>query len=686
MTAITAFNIKIEIVLFLDTLEQKAMLLLSVRQARAALAVRSSVLATCYNILAAMMISGLLLLERKGGEGLALWFAILSAAAVFRLCQAYLLRSTGRGSAHPEDTMRFAGLSAAFHGLVWAALPTIVVDVDMLGEDAPVLLIIGGLVAMSMFRQAGTSHIAFCFSTPIILATIWNFANHGGIAGIVSTLNLMLLTVWMFHLLLRADKAFVESETAKLRNQAVTQKLTIANEDIKHKNVRLEVLANGDPVTGLYNRIYFNGRLAGEIAAAKVGQRQVGLLLVNVNRFKLINDAFGHRGGDQFLAILGQQLKTIVGNTVGPEAITARIGGDEFAILLLDGNVGENSNVLATKLTAPSLAPVPIQGVQVNYGLSVGIAVFPDHAEDAEGLFTCASMALSQAKRAGPRQVREFDLAIKTRIDRQRDIEQDLADAMAKGELETWFQPQIDLATGGIVGFEALLRWFHPRFGAIAPPEIVDAAQAMQLCETLTAFVTERICRLLQRLPSLGLPDANVALNVSPREFALYDVSVMLDRITETHGVDRRLLEVEITEETILDPAVAGEQLSRLEEGGYKLTVDDFGIGYSSLAYLISLKIGRLKIDRSFVTDIDNSHKNKAMIVALVGLGRAIGVDIVVEGVETAADAATLKEIGCNIGQGYHFARPMPADMLPRWIERKNKGVEDDDMWQVAVA
>lgn len=655
---------------------------MSVRQARAALAVRSSLLAAGYNILAATMIVGLLLLEAKGGDRLVLWLVVLALVTVFRVGLSFRLRRFVQSSGVPEDIVRLACITAILHGLTWAALPTLVVDVDMLGADPSVLLIMGGLIAMTILRQAGMSHIAFCFCIPIIVAMIWNFANHGGIVGIVSSFNFMVLTAWMSHLLLQADKAFVDSETAKLRNQAATQNLTIANEDIKHKNLRLEVLANGDPVTGLYNRTYFNGRLAGEIAAAKIGNRQVGLVLVNVNRFKLINDAFGHRGGDQFLAILGQRLK----NLVGPDAIMARIGGDEFAILLLDGNVSENSRIVALNMIAPSLAPVTIQGVKVNSGLSTGMAIFPDHAEDAEGLFTCASMALSEAKRAGPRQVREFDLAIKKRIDRQRDIEQDLGEALAKGELETRFQPQIDLATGDVVGFEALLRWFHPRFGAISPPEIVDAAQAMQLSEALTAFVTEQICCLLQRLASLGLPDAVVALNVSPREFALYDVSVMLDRITEAHGVDRRLLEVEITEETILDPVVAGEQLSRLEAGGYKLTVDDFGMGYSSLAYLISLKIARLKIDRSFVSDIDNSHKNKAMIVALVGLGRAIGVDIVVEGVETAADAATLRDIGCNIGQGYYFARPMPVEMLPKWIERQKKSAHDDDISQVAVA
>ncbi|MGV2123801.1 putative bifunctional diguanylate cyclase/phosphodiesterase [Agrobacterium vitis] len=637
------------------------------------MALHGSGTAAVYNVMAGLSTSILLLAEANNVSVVVGWMTALAVATLFRFLLSRHLLHRHYASSNPDDVLRLMCITACLQGTVWALLPTAVVDMDLLGRDASILVVIGGLVATAMFRQAGTSQVAFSYCIPMILAILWNFAIHGGIIATVSTFNFIVLAIFMSHLLLKADRTFMESEMAKLSSQAATQSLTIANEDIHHKNLRLEVLANGDPVTGLFNRIYFNGRLAGEIAAAKVGNREIGLLLVNVDRFKLINDAFGHRGGDQFLAILGQRLK----NAAGGDAITARISGDEFAILLRNGDVRQDCRALAETVIAASMVPIAVHGTQVSPGLSAGIAFFPDHAENGDGLFTCASMALSDAKQDGRGQLREFDHQIKQRIDRQRRIEQDLPAALRDTALETWFQPQVDLATGKIVGFEALVRWFHPEFGAIAPPEIVNAAQAMQMCEALTGFVTENICQLLNRLKELGMPETAVALNVSPREFALYDVSVMLDRITTAYGVSRNLLEVEITEETILDPAVAGEQLTRLENSGYKLTVDDFGMGYSSLAYLISLKITRLKIDRSFVTGISNSPKNKALVVALVGLGRALGVDIVAEGVETVADARTLTEIGCTIGQGYYFSRPMPADMLPKWLDFKKKQLSE---------
>jgi len=229
----------------------------------------------------------------------------------------------------------------------------------------------------------------------------------------------------------------------------------------------------------------------------------------------------------------------------------------------------------------------------------------------------------------------------------------------------------VDLPGEEITGFEALVRWHHPYLGPISPPEIVAAAQATNLADKLTARVAEDACRLLTRLPALGLPQATVAINVSPREFDLYSVTDVLDQITRAHHIDPALFEIEITEEAILDTLVAGEQLKRIERSGYKLAVDDFGAGHSSLAYLVQLKVDRLKLDRRFVTGIHNSRQNQEIVGAMVGLGRSLSMEVVVEGVESEDEAGALHNLGVETVQGYFFGRPMPAERIAGWIESR---------------
>lgn len=238
-------------------------------------------------------------------------------------------------------------------------------------------------------------------------------------------------------------------------------------------------------------------------------------------------------------------------------------------------------------------------------------------------------------------------------------------------DIEAWFQPQIELASREIVGFEALVRWHHPYLGPVSPPEIVAAAQSTNLSDRLTAAIAESACRLLSRLPSLGLPRATVAINVSPREFELYCVPSLLDRITAAHRIDPALFEIEITEEAILDTLASGEQLKHIERSGYKLAVDDFGAGHSSLAYLVALKVDRLKLDRRFVTGIRASRQNQEIIGAMAGLGRALSMQVVMEGVESEEEAEALRPLGIEIAQGYFFGRPMPAERIPGWIESR---------------
>ncbi|MDE1158726.1 MAG: EAL domain-containing protein [Neorhizobium sp.] len=243
--------------------------------------------------------------------------------------------------------------------------------------------------------------------------------------------------------------------------------------------------------------------------------------------------------------------------------------------------------------------------------------------------------------------------------------------ALSSGQVVAWFQPQVELQSEAVIGFEALVRWHHPYLGPISPPEIVAAAQATNQSDRLTATVAEAACQLLDELPALGLPKAHVSINVSPREFELYDVASVLDSVTGAHRIDPVLFEIEITEEAMLDTAVAGEQLRRIEQSGYRLAVDDFGAGHSSLAYLVSLNVDRLKLDRRFVRDIATSRENQEVVGALVGLGRSLSMDVLIEGVETREEARTLSMLGCQEAQGYLFSRPMPAAQVADWVRER---------------
>ena len=609
------------------------------------------------------------------------WMAVLSFFTAFRFLLAKALIKKQLASSQPERVMKLMSLAALLQGLSWSLLPNVFFHMEMLGNDAPVMLILVGLAGAAMLRQSLCSQTAFSFAAPVLLACGWNFLQHGGVVAIISTLNLILLASFLLYLMAKAEQRTVEGEMAKFTRDRATQSLIIANEDIRQNNMRLEILANCDPVTGLFNRIYLNGKISGALAAATVSGQKVALLLFDVDRFKRINDAFGHHGGDQFLTIIGQRLKTAAGS----DATTARISGDEFAVLITTGDVHQKSIALVQAMVECDLPPVTINGTCIVPNLSAGLVLFPSGGITADEIFSSASLALLHAKQTGRKQWREFDPKFKQITDRQRQIEQDLKDAIQNEVITAWFQPQIDLKTGAVVSFEALVRWLHPHFGFISPPEIINAAQATNLSKALTGLIARNVCALLQELPNHDLAAATVALNISPREFAIYNVAEMLDDVTATYGVSRHSVEVEITEEAILDPDIAGEQLRQMETSGYRLALDDFGIGYSSLAYLISLNIGRLKIDRSIITNISASSVNQALVAAMVGFGRALDVEIVVEGVETSDDVRALEAMGCDVAQGFYYARPMPIDALMTWLQRASNPEQSDISQRVSA-
>ncbi|OJT98016.1 MAG: GGDEF-domain containing protein [Rhizobium sp. 63-7] len=593
------------------------------------------------------------------------WLAIAHTILALRLSFQRGMDARFVAAGRADTALRVLSYGSFASGMAWAALPFFIMDFNGGGKDAFLLLIMVGIAAGGVIRHIAYSPVALTFAMPPMMSIVLTLAVEGSSASTILALNVVGLLVVLYKSSVAGEATFANNELGKLRATRLANSLREANVDIMQKNARLEVLANCDPLTGLSNRALFSSRLREHIASADAFGQEVALLIIDLDRFKSINDTLGHSAGDSVLVQTSARLRAVIGS----KGEIARLGGDEFAIIVTGTDAARTARLAARDILKKTKAPLTVGGGAFVIGTSIGLAAFPQHAETAEELLACADMALYEAKERGRRRLQEFNPRLKSQADRQRQIELDLEEAIRTGSVEAWFQPQVLLNNREIVGFEALVRWTHPRLGYITPPEIVQAAQVMHITDKLTAHIAAAACRLLNRLPELGLPEATVAINVSPREFSFYSLADVLGLVTKQHGINPALLEIEITEEAIIDTSIVGNELKRLEEAGYKLAVDDFGMGHSSLAYLISLKIDRLKIDRSFVEGVANSRHNQALIAALIGIGHTLQIDIVVEGVEHEEDVEVLRVLGCRIGQGYLYARPMSPDKLDGWID-----------------
>jgi diguanylate cyclase (GGDEF)-like protein len=644
-------------------------LALAVKQAQAAAQIERLPATLAVNLgvsVSAMLMSGI---NRGLGAAAIVWLAVtvLTIGARFTIRQFMQMRRTAYSN--PVLALRIMTVGALMTGLAWAALPLALPDFEPLGLDAGIYILMCGMATGAVLLGTGHSVTGLAFALPIHLSVVVALVMTKEADGHLLALSVLALTLVLYKSSMKGENIVIGSVEAQLRATALAQSLCKANSEILQANERLEILANSDTLTGVANRGAFNAALAKSIAQAERNRERLALLVLDLDRFKTINDTFGHAAGDELLLEASRRLR----RSAGDGALIARLGGDEFAIILDGPTADDDARRLATTILEQTRTPFMLEGRPVISGGSVGVAVWPDHAATATDLFVSADMALYRAKDDGRGLWREFDRSMKEQAERRHRIEQDLATAIRAGDVRPVFQPQVDVTGKRVVGFETLARWQHPELGAIAPPEIVAAAHATRLCEALTTTIADGACRLLRDLPALGLPEATVSVNISPSEFELYSVAEALDRVTRAHGVDPALFEIEITEEAILDTLVAGEQLQHIEQSGYKLAVDDFGAGHSSLAYLVSLKVDRLKLDRRFVSGIEKSRQNQEIVGALVRLGRVLSMDIVSEGVETAEEAATLQTLGCPTLQGYLLGRPMPAEAIPEWLTANRK-------------
>ncbi|MDB5552240.1 MAG: Diguanylate cyclase/phosphodiesterase [Rhizobium sp.] len=604
--------------------------------------------------------------DTGGGSSVFYWLGFVVLLSMARFSTFKMLMVAGHHRTHPEAVLRFLTIGALVGGLAWTPIPLAFAQPGDGNSIGYIVFVMAGTTTGAIIQSLSYWRSAIAFGAPLMGTTLVMMLAGGSGMDYLFASNVALLMVMLFRASVLSERAFVRSQNVAMRTTQLAQSLAVANTEINKSSHRLKHLADTDVLTGLANRAVFNRSM--EVLFCESGRenREIALLLIDLDKFKTINDTRGHHAGDAVLKAAAARLSALCIEGDLP----IRLGGDEFAVILSGQDAASRATNLAHQFIDAAAEPVSFGGTEIPIGASIGIACAPDHARDEDDLYACADLALYCAKIEGRRRLKLFDCGLKGQLDYQRAIDRDLGAALDNGGLDVHFQPQIDMMRGRVTGFEALVRWWHPDIGAIAPPDIVSAATKLQLSERLTAYVAERACGFVKTLDRAGHAEAIVSVNMSPSEFDLYSPAAVLSELARRHGINPNRIEVEITEEAILDPHKVETAFFELRRAGFRLAVDDFGMGHSSLAHLIRLKIDRLKVDRHFVTGISESAHNQALVAALVSVSRSLDMELVLEGVETAADAETLRMLGCRIGQGWLYGKAMPEREILTWLGR----------------
>ncbi len=429
---------------------------------------------------------------------------------------------------------------------------------------------------------------------------------------------------------------------------------------------RLRFMAEHDDLTGLLNRFAFSRTLDAVLTAAPGSQEAVTLLLIDLDRFKTINDTLGHSVGDALLVAVAGRLR----DYAGADGFAARHGGDEF-LLCLPGLAADGAVERTTELLHLLSRPYQVKSYTLTITPSIGISCAPEHARTAEQLIRFADVAMHKAKASGRNACCLFVEALKQGLRERLALENALHHALARNELSLVFQPQLALKHDEVTGVEALLRWNNPELGAISPVAFIPIAEETGLVRAIGAWVLDQACAQLADWLRAGLR-LSMAVNLSAVQFRDADL-VQLVRATLTrHAVPPELLELEITESMLMEDVEAAIGCLRQLAGlGVKLSIDDFGTGYSSLAHLKRLPFDRLKIDRAFVQDLETDGQTRTIVETILLMANSLGLVVVAEGVETKAQALFLREQGCDLLQGYWLGRPMAASALPAWLTQR---------------
>jgi diguanylate cyclase (GGDEF)-like protein/PAS domain S-box-containing protein len=437
--------------------------------------------------------------------------------------------------------------------------------------------------------------------------------------------------------------------------------------DRKQSEEHLLYLAHYDVLTGLPNRELFTDRIEHALANAYRQGEQVALLFIDLDHFKQVNDTLGHSAGDELLRQVAQRLK----NNIRENDTAARLSGDEFTVILEHFHHRQDVEILTRKLLTELSLAYSIKGREVTICASIGIAFYPNDAEEIEKLIRCADQAMYKAKENG-RNTHAFyakedvNLGMSGRFT----VENDLRTALENDQFVLHYQPQFDMVSQRIVGFEALLRWQHPQQGLISPAKFIDILEDSSLILPVGEWVLRTACQRLKTLQENGHQGLRMAVNLSARQYRRYYLAETIDSILAETGIDPNALELEVTEGTLIrniEDTVG--ILQAIHERGIHISVDDFGTGYSSLSHLRHLPIDTLKIDQSFVKNCHENASDRAIISGIISLAHNMGLKVIAEGIETAEHYQFLKSLHCQEGQGYYLSKPLPSEKLEQMLD-----------------
>ena len=497
------------------------------------------------------------------------------------------------------------------------------------------------------------SHASHHTAPPQTLATalMERLAQHGVPAELVAQLQALLQD----SLPRLAD----EERTVRERTLELQQEIAMREQ----MQYQLEHQVMHDPLTDLPNRLFIRDQLHRALSGLRrYPERGFALLYLDVDRFKLFNDSLGHQAGDAVLYELAQRLR----ECVRPTDVVGRLSGDEFAIIVDTGTKPHAVNHVAQRIQRAMQQPMHIAERELQVSVSIGIAIGDDSYRTIDEVLHDADVALYQAKAAGRQRYVFFNEEQENAAIQVLELEQQLRKALQRNEFVPFFQPIVELNSGQVVGYEALIRWQHPERGLLTPGAFLAVAEQTGLMEAIDWQMYRLACSAARPLIHSG---RFLTMNVSPRHFQSPNFGQALLQLLQETDFNPCNLHVEVTETTLLgDPAAVAHILQQLKEAGIGSALDDFGTGYSSLGYVHRFPLAMVKIDRSFTSDLDNATqpRSAAIIAAVLGLGRALELDVVAEGIETEAQRQTLLDMGCHYGQGFYFGRPQPVE---HWLE-----------------
>jgi diguanylate cyclase (GGDEF)-like protein/PAS domain S-box-containing protein len=439
----------------------------------------------------------------------------------------------------------------------------------------------------------------------------------------------------------------------------------------KRAEEQIRFLAQYDTLTGLPNRTLFKEELDLALARARRHRRLVAILFLDLDRFKRINDTFGHSGGDLLLREVADRLLNLLRKTDSvarpqwgePDALVARLGGDEFIILLSEIARVQDAAKVARRVVEALAEPFALNRQDVVATTSVGIALYPFDGDDADTLLKNADTAMYHAKDHGRNNYQFYTESMNATAFERLMLEGELRRALERGELVLHYQPQIDIASREVVGAEALLRWQHPEMGLVPPVRFISIAEEIGLIVPVGEWVLRTACEQHKAWEKDGLPNVRIAVNVSSRQFIEQDFVRTVARVLQATGVNPMNLDLELTESLVMEDIEASNRnLSELKELGVRLSVDDFGTGYSSLSYLRRLPLQALKIDRTFLKEIPENPDHVAITTAIIAMAKSLKLNVIAEGVESEAQLAFLKDLGCDEAQGFLISRALPPE------------------------